>query len=295
MGEFLKMARDEAAAKKKEQKSVVPEIVSDSSSESEEEEEDGADRRQEQGTDLPAEYWQIQKLVKYLKWGNQTATVIALCAMLDFNLSSETCQVAIRDVGGLEVLINLLDTDEIKCKIGSLKILKEISMNSSIRRSIADLGGLQTMVSILGASSVTNQQLRCLSAETIANVARFRRARRTVRQYGGIEKLVYLLDTSSHGGGSTMTPEEAKKANEVARCGALALWSCSKSTKNKHAMRKAGAIPLLARLLKSNFENMLIPVVGTLQECATEQSYRLAIRTEGMIVDLVRGLQSENQ
>ena len=82
------MARDEAAAKKKEQKSVVPEIVSDSSSESEEEEEDGADRRQEQGTDLPAEYWQIQKLVKYLKWGNQTATVIALCAMLDFNLSS---------------------------------------------------------------------------------------------------------------------------------------------------------------------------------------------------------------
>ena len=59
-----------------------------SSSESEEEEDDGNDRRQEQGTDLPAEYWQIQKLVKYLKWGNQTATVIALCAMLDFNLSS---------------------------------------------------------------------------------------------------------------------------------------------------------------------------------------------------------------
>ena len=64
---------------------------------------------------------------------------------------------AIRDVGGLEVLINLLDTDEIKCKIGSLKILKEISMNSSIRRSIADLGGLQTMVSILQSS---NQQLQ---------------------------------------------------------------------------------------------------------------------------------------
>ena len=71
--------------------------------------------------------------------------------MTSFNqIYLETCQVAIRDVGGLEVLINLLDTDEIKCKIGSLKILKEISMNSSIRRSIADLGGLQTMVSILG-------------------------------------------------------------------------------------------------------------------------------------------------
>lgn len=57
---------------------------------------------------------------------------------------------------------------------------------------------------------------------------------------------------------------------DVARCGALALWSCSKSTKNKQAIRKAGGIPLLARLLKSSNEAMLIPVVGTLQECATE-------------------------
>lgn len=39
---------------------------------------------------------------------------------------------------------------------------------------------------------------------------------------------------------------------------------------------------------------MLVPVVGTLQECATEPSYRLAIRTEGMIEDLVTNLKSEN-
>lgn len=35
-----------------------------------------------------------------------------------------------------------------------------------------------------------NKELKCLAAETIANVAKFRRARRTVRQYGGIRKLV---------------------------------------------------------------------------------------------------------
>ena len=55
-----------------------------------------------------------------LKGGNQTATIIALCAMRDFNLAQETCQLAIRDVGGLEVLINLLDTEEIKCKVSML-------------------------------------------------------------------------------------------------------------------------------------------------------------------------------
>jgi armadillo repeat-containing protein 4 len=57
---------------------------------------------------------------------------------------------------------------------------------------------------------------------------------------------------------------------EVARCGALALWSLSKSKKNKHEMRRAGVIPLLASLLKSPHESMCIPVVGTLQECASE-------------------------
>nr|XP_022323852.1 armadillo repeat-containing protein 4-like isoform X1 [Crassostrea virginica] len=258
---------------------------SESSTESEEEEE-AVERRSETNADLPSEYWQIQKLVKYLKGGNQTATIIALCSMRDFNLAQETCQLAIRDVGGLEVLINLLDTEEVKCKIGSLKILKEISRNTQIRRAIADLGGLQTMVKILRDP---DKDLKCLAAETIANVAKFRRARRTVRQHGGIRKLVGLLDCPI----VSATNPEADKDAEVARSGALALWSCSKSKKNKEAMRKAGAIPLLAKLLKSPNENMLIPVVGTLQECASEPSYRLAIRTEGMIEDLVKNLKSQ--
>lgn len=37
-----------------------------------------------------------------------------------------------------------------------------------------------------------NKELKCLAAETIAHVAKFRRARRTVRQYGGIKKLVRI-------------------------------------------------------------------------------------------------------
>lgn len=35
-----------------------------------------------------------------------------------------------------------------------------------------------------------NPDLKCLAAETIAHVAKFRRARRTVRQHRGIRKLV---------------------------------------------------------------------------------------------------------
>ncbi|EOB06180.1 Armadillo repeat-containing protein 4, partial [Anas platyrhynchos] len=265
------------------------EEVSESSSETEEDEEQPV-RHQEGNTDLPSEYWGIQKLAKYLKGGNPTATVIALCSMRDFNLAQETCQLAIRDIGCLEVLINLLDTEEIKCQIGSLKILKEISQNTLIRHAIADLGGLEIMVKILDSP---DKELKCLAAETIANVARFKRARRTVRLHGGIKRLVGLLACTSVRS-TGLTPSQAKDT-EIARCGALALWSCSKSTKNKEAIRKAGGIPLLAEWLKSSHKSILTPVAGTLQECASEPSYRLAIRTEGMIEHLVKNLNTEHE
>jgi armadillo repeat-containing protein 4 len=178
-----------------------------------------------------------------------------------------------------------------------LQILKEISKNPYIRRSIADLGGLQTMVRILGEP---DKELRCLAAETIANVAKFKRARKVVRQNNGIKRLVKetifyfpifkiqvifysfihlkvaLLDNvriNSHH--SSYNQTEFNKDIEVARCGALALWSLSKSKKNKHEMRRAGVIPLLASLIKSPHESMCIPVVGTLQECASEVNSNL--------------------
>ena len=33
-------------------------------------------------SDLPQDFWQVQKLVRYLKVGNQTATIIALCNLV---------------------------------------------------------------------------------------------------------------------------------------------------------------------------------------------------------------------
>ncbi|GAA49475.1 armadillo repeat-containing protein 4 [Clonorchis sinensis] len=262
----------------------------DVSSESETEEEDDVPEHPgESHVDLPSEYWQIGKIVKYLKGGNQTSTIISLCALHDMPLNTEVCQLAVRDVGGLDVLINLLETEEVRCKLGSLKILREITKNPKIRRAIADVGGLQPLVNLLRSP---NRDLKCLSAEVIANVANFHRARRTVRQYGGIKRLVALLDCSSLN--TIPMTTDVERDIEVARCGALALWSCSKSRKNKLAMKKAGVISLLARLLKSPHENMLIPVVGTLQECASEPTYRVAIRTEGMIEDLVKNLKRPN-
>ncbi|KAI9221380.1 armadillo-type protein [Blastocladiella britannica] len=256
-------------------------VMEDSGEESHDsEEEEMQDKRQD--SEVPPEQWQIQKLVKYLKAGNQTATIIAICSLRDFDLLNENNQLAIRNVGGLEILVNLLDTDDPKCKIGSLLILNQISNNYIIRKAISELDGMRALVDLLHDDNV---DVKCLAAETIANCAKYAKNRRMVRKYYGIRSLVRLLH-----------PDPANPDSErIAVSGALALWTCSKSHKNKEAIRIAGSIPLLAELLKSPNEKLLIPVVGILQECASDEQYRAAIRTSGMTKFLVENLSSANE
>lgn len=52
-----------------------------------------------------------------LQAGNQTATIVSLCCLKDHDLTTEINQTAIRDIGGLEVLVNLLETNDLKCKV----------------------------------------------------------------------------------------------------------------------------------------------------------------------------------
>lgn len=61
-----------------------------------------------------------------------------------------------------------------------------------------------------------------------------------------------------------------KELVEVAKGGARALWSLSKSKRNREAMRKSGLVRLLARLLKSCHPDVIVPIMGTIQQCASE-------------------------
>lgn len=49
--------------------------------------------------------------------GDQEATVHTLDAMMDFNLTQEMCLLAIKENGGIEILLNLLDTVEVQCQV----------------------------------------------------------------------------------------------------------------------------------------------------------------------------------
>jgi len=282
------MGRSTAASRSKLHKKTE-ESYSETSNDDFDDDDDTRDRRKI-NADLPSEYWQIQKLIKYLKGGNPTATLIALCSLRDFDLSQDICQIAIRDVDGLEALVNLLDTSEIKCQIASLKILKDISQSKPISRSLTDLGAIQSLIGLL---SSTVPDLQCLAAETIANIAKLTRARRLVRKDGGISKFVSLLEIPH-----TSNIEELKdnpQSVELLRCAALGLCSLSKSKKNKRKMKSSGLIEHLSKLITLEVETILVPVVATLSECSVDPEYREAICEGGIIQYLSKFLESENQ
>ena len=65
--------------------------------------------------------------------------------------------------------------------------MRQISHNVLIRRAIVDLDGLRSFMRILDSLVM---DIKAFAAETIANVAKVHRARRSILQQGGISKLV---------------------------------------------------------------------------------------------------------
>ncbi|ENN77123.1 hypothetical protein YQE_06377, partial [Dendroctonus ponderosae] len=111
----------------------------------------------------------------------------------------------------------------------------------------------------------------------------------------GISKLVDFLDCSEL---HLATPkdkldEDATASVAMVSAAARALWSVSRSRKNIQVMMKSGAVPLLARLLRSVHMDVVIPTIGTISQCATDPCYQLAIQTEGMVSDIVRHLSAD--
>jgi len=49
--------------------------------------------------------------------GDQSATIISLCSLQDMHLYNDQCQMSIIEAGGLEVLINILESENTKSMV----------------------------------------------------------------------------------------------------------------------------------------------------------------------------------
>ncbi|XP_025411817.1 armadillo repeat-containing protein gudu-like [Sipha flava] len=242
-------------------------------------------------SDDAAEIESIQRLIKYIHVGNQTATAIALAALVDYNLRDESTQSIVIATGGTELLINLLETEHNECKHGALAILNEMSFLLGTRRNLTNLGAIPILVKLLADRSI---DLQILSAETLANVAKIRKGRKFIRKAGGIKLMVNYMDVPLQvlKTESEMLPAIQQKSFSLLRNCSKALWFMSKSDKNKDVMRQSGIIPVLAKLLTSVHEDVVSYIMGIIVNCATQPVFRTAIKEQGMLVDTLKLLKS---
>lgn len=67
----------------------------------------------------------------------------------------------------------------------------------------------------------------------------------------------------------TLLVPQQKSLSLLCNC-SKALWSMSKSDKNKDAMRRSGIIPVMAKLLTSVHEDVVSSIMGIIVNCATQ-------------------------
>lgn len=90
-------------------------------------------------------------------------------------------------IGGLEILVNLLETNDIQCQKGSLTILLSLSAFNEMRHHLIDLGIVTPLIDLLKHPA---KDIQILATETLANIAMKRKARKQFRIRGGIPLIV---------------------------------------------------------------------------------------------------------
>lgn len=82
-------------------------------------------------------------------------------------------------------------------QLGTISVLRDITQDYETRKLVTDLGGVPLLVKLLNDSA---RPLQILVAETLANVAKMRKAQKIVRKTDGLPQLVSFriryLDTS---------------------------------------------------------------------------------------------------
>ncbi|KAF3421074.1 hypothetical protein E2986_04965 [Frieseomelitta varia] len=279
----------------------------DSSDDEPESESDDEERyMQDESPEVPSEFWHIQKLIRFMKAGNETATMVAVCLLKDYDLTNRIIQKAIREMGGLEILVNLLETKDLKCQSGSLSVLLPIVTSTEMRRYLIDLGIVTPLIEMLKYPARDIQTVKykaknsiytkVLAAETMAVIARIRKARKQIRVRGGIPLILDIMDVPDSILRTMYNElnETNKELVAVAIGCAKVLDSLSSSPKVRVTLHKFGVVKHMERFLKSHHTSLVIPMVGTVQQCASEDRFRKAFETTNIISDVVRHLQSDN-
>ncbi|CAF3709742.1 unnamed protein product [Rotaria socialis] len=132
------------------------------------------------------EYQQLTKLLRFIKNGGRCTTILSLALLHDHNLQDRSAFSAFKDSSTMSILLNFIEMYDRDLKLNALYVLEDACHNSSFAYEIFRLGGIITIINSMCLDHIGIQE----SCSILLKLLLFRRARRVIRRFGGISKLV---------------------------------------------------------------------------------------------------------
>ena len=215
----------------------------------------------------------VPPLISLLK-GRTGAAASAVCALGNLACGNDSNKEAIREAGGIPLLVTLLTEGAESETVGNAaNALRNLTCGSdSNREAIREAGGIPALVALLRQET----SLATNAVGALGNLAHLNANREAIRQADGIPMLRALLS-----GGADL--EATITATDV--LGSIAYNNHT----NREAIREAGCIPPLVALLREGAgSEAATNAAAVLDSIASDNSTnREAIREAGAILPLV--------
>ncbi|CAF3966569.1 unnamed protein product, partial [Rotaria sp. Silwood1] len=154
-----------------------------------------------------------------------------------------------KDSSTISVLLNFIEMYDRDLKLNTLYVLEDACQNSSFAYEIFRLGGIITIINSMCLDHIGIQEC-CL---ILLKLLLFRRARRVIRRFGGISKLISLLDELN---------ENLIENNQIISYIFQVFLLLCKSEKNKYVCIRYGIGKILIKIILNISNDVSTPIIS---------------------------------
>ncbi|CAF1432411.1 unnamed protein product [Adineta steineri] len=222
------------------------------------------------------EYQQLIKLLRFVKSGGRCTTILSLAILHDYNLQDQCAFLAFKDSSTINVMLNFIEMFDRDLKLNTLYVLENACQNSSFAYEIFRLGGIITIIDSMCLDHIGIQE----SCSILLKILLFRRARRVIRRFGGISKLITLLDELSE----NFIEDNLFK---------VFLLLC-KSEKNKYVCIRYGIGKILLKIILNISNDSAITLISLLAILLQIPIFRMQMMDKDLIISLINLIDITN-
>ncbi|CAF1304091.1 unnamed protein product [Adineta steineri] len=222
------------------------------------------------------EYQQLIKLLRFVKSGGRCTTILSLAILHDYNLQDQCAFLAFKDSLTINVMLNFIEMFDRDLKLNTLYVLENACQNSSFAYEIFRLGGIITIIDSMCLDHIGIEE----SCSILLKILSFRRARRVIRRFGGISKLITLLDELSE----NFIEDNLFK---------VFLLLC-KSEKNKYVCIRYGIGKIILKIILNISNNSAITLISLLAILLQIPIFRMQMMDKDLIISLINLIDVTN-